>query len=306
MTRLAPDEYHVPVMLTECLDLLNIQPGGLYIDATLGGGGHTAGILNRFDGATGEVISFDADEMAIEHCQRRFANRAHDQPVLNFVHANFETISEYLSENRPEALIGGILFDLGVSSFQFDHHDRGFSFRMEGPLDMRFSPEGTTAADLLNSLSAEELMHMFRTYADEPSAKQLANGIVKQRVFAPFKVISDLKHLVVQTIPPQHQAKTMARLFQALRIAVNDELGRLSMTISACLPKLAIGGRIVVMSYHSGEDRIVKDLFRDHASAESEPRVKLLTKKPVSASKDELELNPRSRSARLRAAERIA
>ena len=318
-------------MIDECLDFLDIREGGLYIDATLGGGGHTAGIIARLDGKPGYVISFDADERAIEHCRIRFGidgSESDDlEPVddadtvtssekvwykmfgetqLMLVHANFESFYSVILEHYEDLKIDGILFDLGVSSYQFDHHERGFSFRMEGELDMRFTPEGETAADILNSRSAEELMFLFRTNADEPAAKLLAQAIVKRRDLAHFKTVSDLKHLVVQHIPTQHQAKTMARLFQALRIAVNKELERLDHTIEDAFPMMNKDGRMVVMSYHSGEDRIVKDLFKEWSQNERPPEFKLLTKKPITPSEEELYNNPRSRSARLRAAVRIA
>jgi 16S rRNA (cytosine1402-N4)-methyltransferase len=285
-------------MLHECIDALAMDRGGVFVDGTLGGGGHTAAMLERASPDT-RITSFDADERAIEHCTRRFADELAkgEASRLVLVHANFVTMPTVVAAlERP---VSGLLLDLGVSSFQFDHHERGFSFRMMAPLDMRFAPEGPTAADLLNEYSDEELASIFREYGDEPQAWRLAKAIVQRRRLARFAMTADLRDLVVQQIPPHHQPKTLVRLFQALRIAVNDELGVLERTLVAMIPLMAPGGRIVVMSYHSGEDRVVKNVFRDHRD-----ELTILTKKAVEASADELATNPRARSAKLRYAER--
>ena len=296
MARVEAATYHVPVMLSECIAALCISPEGVYVDGTLGGGGHTSAILEHL-GPAGRLISFDADEVAIEHCSRRFADELSraGESRLRLVHANFSTMRHHLAPGS----VNGVLLDLGVSSYQFDHHVRGFSFRLNAPLDMRFSPEGETAADVLNTRSEEQLSTLFFTYGDEPQSRRLARAIVQRRAIAAFRTTVDLRDLVVQQIPPHHQAKTLARLFQALRIAVNDELGRLEQTLIDIIPLLAPHGRAVVMSYHSGEDRIVKNVFRQHSD-----ELKIITKKSVEASEDEQRANPRSRSARLRVAER--
>lgn len=305
MTRLERSVYHHPVMATECLDYLAIRRDGRYVDATLGGGGHTALILAHL-GPEGRLTSFDADDVAITHCRERFADELAngDQARLRLVHANFASMSSVLSQ---QPLVNGILFDLGVSSFQFDHHGRGFSYRFMAPLDMRFLPEGTTAADLLNDLDEDEIAAIIRDYGEDPSARRLARAIVQRRRLAPLRTTADLRDVVVQTIPPHHQARTLARTFQALRIAVNDELGVLERTLAEAVPHLAPGGRIVVMSYHSLEDRIVKDTFRRLSARHGDvpPPLSLLTKKPVEATEDEITANPRARSAKLRVAERI-
>lgn len=296
MARVEAEVYHIPVMLQECLDGLNLTSDGIYVDGTLGGGGHTAAMLERApEGAV--IVSFDADEQAINHCTSRFADELSkgDASRLRLVHANFATMAEVLMDQS----VRGVLLDLGVSSYQFDHHHRGFSFRMTAPLDMRFTPDGLTAADIVNTYPEEQLVNIFRDYGDEPQARRIAKAIVQRRAIAPFKTTVDLRDVVVQHIPPQHQPKTMARLFQALRIAVNDELGRLQHTLDSIIPLLAQGARIVVMSYHSGEDRIVKNVFRDHPD-----QLRVITKKAVEAGSEELARNPRSRSARLRIAER--
>jgi 16S rRNA (cytosine1402-N4)-methyltransferase len=293
MTRLTPEVYHVPVMARECLEMLHIRPDGTYVDATLGGGGHTSMILERL-GPAGRLFSFDADDVAIERCRERFI----DASSLTLVHANFDRIPDVLAEHAP---IDGALFDLGVSSFQFDHHGRGFSYRLQAPLDMRFAQEGRTAADILNTATEEELSRILFEYGEDPAARRLAKGAVQRRRLAPFRTTADLRDLVVQYVPPNHQPKTLARVFQALRIAVNDELGRLERTLIALIPLMAPHGRIVVMSYHSLEDRIVKNVFRDHRD-----RLQIVTKKAIEPSDDEVAANPRARSARLRVAERAA
>ena len=285
-------------MLRECLDAMLIHRSGLIVDGTLGGGGHTAAILAEAPSES-IVMSFDADEKAIEHCRERFADELlrGQASRLQLVHANFSTMAEVIAASGIP--LQSVLLDLGVSSYQYDHHERGFSFRMMAPLDMRFMPEGETAADILNRRTEPELATIFREYADEPQAWRLAKAIGKRRALAKLTTTADLRDVVVQHIPPHHQPKTLARLFQALRIAVNDELGRLEQTLTSIIPLVQPGGRIVVMSYHSGEDRIAKNVFKAHTDM-----LTIITKKAVEAQPDELATNPRSRSARLRVAER--
>jgi len=287
-------------MLKECMDFLAIKPGGVYVDGTLGGGGHTAAMLEQAT-AGARIYAFDADEMAILHCSTRFADELGrgKNSSLVLVHANFESMAARIRDLHGS--VNGVLLDLGVSSFQFDHHQRGFSFRHMAPLDMRFTPEGETAADILNSRTDEELAKIFRDNSDEPQAWRLAQAIVQRRRIVLFTTTADLRDLVIQNIPPHHQPKTMARLFQALRIAVNRELEILEQTLLAIVPLLTVGSRLVVMSYHSGEDRITKNVFKSFGK-----QAKVLTKKAMEASDEEVYYNPRARSARLRVAERIA
>ena len=300
MARLDPSTYHIPVMLRECLDAMLLHRSGLIVDGTLGGGGHTAAILSEAP-SDSTLMSFDADEKAIEHCKQRFADELSKglQSRLRLVHANFDTMADVIRESGLP--LQSVLLDLGVSSYQFDHHERGFSFRMMAPLDMRFTPEGETAADILNRRTEPELAAVFREYGDEPQAWRLAKAVAQRRGLAKLSTTGDLRDVVIQHIPPQHQPKTLARLFQALRIAVNDELGRLERTLTSIIPLLQPGGRIVVMSYHSGEDRVVKNVFKAHTD-----QLTIVTKKAVEAQSDELAINPRARSARLRVAERRA
>ncbi|NQW30598.1 MAG: 16S rRNA (cytosine(1402)-N(4))-methyltransferase RsmH [Ignavibacteria bacterium] len=308
MARLSEEQYHVPVMLTECMDLLSIRCGYTYADATLGGGGHSAEILKRIEeqcarstDQTGLLISTDADEVAIAKCTSRFAEYLDVQPPLfKIVHANFSELPSVLEGH----ILGGVLFDLGVSSFQFDHHERGFSFRANAPLDMRFTPTGKNAADIVNTYSEAELTDIFYRYAEDPSSRRIAKVIVQSRNLSPIYTTFDLRELVVQVVPTQHQSKTMARIFQALRIEVNNELQRLESTLHRMIQMLAPTGRIVVMSYHSLEDGIVKNVFKEYSDASSKV-VSLLTKKPITPSANEVSQNPRSRSARLRAIERL-
>lgn len=298
MARLDPSTYHIPVMLRECLDAMQLHRPGLIVDGTLGGGGHTAAILAEAP-SDSIIMSFDADEKAIEHCRERFADELSRGSAsrLRLVHANFSTMAEVIADSGLP--LQSVLLDLGVSSYQFDHHERGFSFRMMAPLDMRFMPEGETAADILNRRTEPELATIFREYGDEPQAWRLAKAIGQRRALAKLTTTADLRDVVIQHIPPHHQPKTLARLFQALRIAVNDELGRLEQTLISIIPLLQPGGRIVVMSYHSGEDRVVKNVFRAHTDMLS-----IITKKAIEAKPEETASNPRARSARLRVAER--
>ncbi|GMV53116.1 MAG: 16S rRNA (cytosine(1402)-N(4))-methyltransferase RsmH [Chlorobi bacterium] len=295
MARLSEQEYHVPVMAQLCIDFLQADRGGVFVDATLGGGGHTGMILQHLP-ESGRLFSFDADDAAVGHYHEHHPSDS--RHVI--VNKNFSTIPETLKNEGP---VQGILFDLGVSSYQFDHHPRGFSFRQEAPLDMRFGQDGITAADVLNTYTEKELANVFRNYGEDPSSALLARAIVRRRTLAPFRTTVDLRTTIEQHIPPQHVAKTLARIFQALRITVNRELDILAESLVSVLHMMDTGGRIVVLSYHSLEDRIVKDIFREYSRRQTPPVLTVLTKKPVVADVPEIERNPRSRSVRFRAAE---
>lgn len=297
---------HEPVMAAEVIDFLRPAPGRTIIDGTLGGGGHSGLLLKG--GA--RVIAFDRDPEAL----------AHSRSLLVSYGEQFTALEGNFAE-APEALAGlgvqgldGILLDLGVSSHQLDTPERGFSFQREGPLDMRMGNSGQTAADLVNKASASELAHIFREYGDEPRAIQFAARIVRAREKQPLTTTAELAELIAAGRQgPRHPA---TRVFQALRIAVNDEIGSLERALPAFASLVAPGGRMAVITFHSLEDRIVKHFFRRHSQAEVDdptwpaPRpnperlFNALTPRSVTASPTELASNPRSRSARLRAVER--
>jgi len=296
--------YHTSVLLHESIDGLNIQPTGVYVDATFGGGGHSKEILKKL-GAGGKLFGFDQDEDA----QR---NALKDER-FTFVQANFRELKRFL--RLHDALpVDGILADLGVSSWQFDTAGRGFSYRFDGPLDMRMNRFAEkTAADVLNEYSAEQLQKMFGEFGEVRNAKTLANAIVDARTQIEFETIADLVSICeANRIGEKH--KYLAQVFQAIRIEVNDELGALKELLMQSAEVIKCGGRLVVITFHSLEDRLVKN-FMKHGSFDDEPvkdfygniekKFKLITKKPVEANENEKKENSRSRSAKLRVAEKI-
>lgn len=301
---------HVPVLYQEVLDLLQVQANGRYIDGTVGGGGHTAGILAA-SAPDGRVLAFDRDPAAITYAQQRLAEFGER---VTFVQASYAEMAG-LAPAHGFYTVDGILLDLGLSSRQLDDAARGFSFMREGPLDMRFDPtQGKTAADLINNLTAEELADIFWRYGEVRHSRRLARAIVAER---PFTTTTELAKLVERHSRGHKRIHPATQLFQALRIAVNDELHIVETGIAAAISLLKPGGRLVVISFHSLEDRLVKNRFRQ-LSQEYEkapelpagrrpvtPTVRLITRKPVQASETEVMENPRSRSARLRVAEKI-
>jgi 16S rRNA (cytosine1402-N4)-methyltransferase len=298
--------YHAPVMVQEVLEYLKPERGGVYFDGTLGGGGHTKAILEA--SATARVIGVDQDTEALDVAGRRleqFGDR------VELVHGNFADEAEAL-----EAPLAGALLDLGISSHQIDEQARGFSFRSGTPLDMRMNASDAkdpTAADLLNELSEKELADVFYQYGEEKRSRKLAADIVRTRKTTPYRTSDDLIASMERTLGARLEAQDKARIFQALRIAVNGEMDVLERALEALREKLAGDGVLVILSYHSLEDRRVKDAFREwsrscicppelpvcvcrgHALGET------LTKKPLQASAEELARNVRSRSVRLRA-----
>lgn len=292
-------------MLDESLELLlperERRKDATIVDATFGAGGHTTAILARMDG--GRVIAFDADPAAVERAER--IGREHPGRVIA-VHANFADLAERLDE-IDVGEVDGILYDLGLSSLQLADHARGFSFAGTEPLDMRLDPtsEDPTAADLLATLSERDLSDIIFANGDERHARRIARQIVTRRQRSPLRTTSDLVAAVLSAQPrdakrtPIHPA---TRTFQALRMAVNRDLDRLDRSLEAGLRRLRPGARVVVISFHSGEDRAVKQTFKRW---ERERRVAVLTRKPLTPTSDETANNPRSRSAKLRAAERI-
>ena len=284
--------YHISVLLQESIQGLNIQPNGTYVDVTFGGGGHSNAILNAL-GADGRLIAFDQDADAQKN--------ALDDNRFTLVKANFEDMNRFLRLHEVNS-VDGILADLGVSSWQFDTAERGFSFRFDGPLDMRMNQQGqVTAADVLNEKSAEELQLMFSLYGEVRNAKTLAQTIVEARLQRPFVTIADLK-VVVNQCRMGEAHKYYAQVFQAIRIEVNNELGTLKKLLEQSAEALKSGGRLAVITFHSLEDRLVKNYMK-HGNFEDEPtkdffgnferKFKLITKKPIEAGEKEKRENSR-------------
>ncbi len=279
---------HAPVMLAECLEHLDVQPNGWYIDGTFGAGGHTSAIL----AAGGRVLALDRDASV-----KKFLDpEALETGRLLFAEASFSDIAAQAAHLGLGA-VAGVLLDLGVSSMQLDEAERGFSFRQSGPLDMRMGSSGLSAADLVNHAPPEELASIIFRYGEERYSRRIARRIAEAREQEAISTTQGLAEIIARAYPPGKRRDHPARrTFQALRIAVNDELGELQRVLEAASGVLAPEGRIVVLTYHSLEDRIVKHFFR--GSAVLTP----LHKRPLTATEDEIALNPRSRSAKLRAA----
>ena len=305
---------HMPVLLDEAIGLLKVRKGGTYVDGTVGLGGHTARILESL-GGEGKVIAIDRDEEALEQARDRLLSHG---GIVSFHHENFRNLPLLLNGLGWDGM-DGCLLDLGVSSFQLESAGRGFSFRLEGPLDMRQDRRSrTTAADLVNGLSEEELARIFWRYGEERRSRAIAREIVRQREQAPLRTTVQLAELVKRVKSARYRGKThpATKVFQALRIRVNQELEGLDRFLEEVIHLLHPGGRLVVISFHSLEDRIVKTVFRRSAGrcvcfrpAElcTCPRVskgRILTARPLVPGKRELIENPRSRSARLRAFEK--
>lgn len=302
---------HIPVLLQPCLDGLAIDPTGIYLDGTAGGAGHSREIAKHL--TTGRLIALDQDPDAVATA----AERLKGLPAL-VVRANFRQAAEVL-EDLGIPQINGALLDLGVSSHQLDEAARGFSYHADAPLDMRMSQQGPTAADLVNTLPREELARILREYGEEPYAWQIAGKIVQQREQAPIATTLQLAELVAAAVPPKERRKSKnpaRRTFQAVRIAVNGELDALNEGLEAIFARLAPGGRLCVITFHSLEDRLVKNKFRRWAQKCTCPpeqpvctcggvaKATLITRHPIEADAEELEENRRSRSAKLRVLEK--
>ena len=301
---LRAEDYHVPVLLRECFEGLSIQPKGTYVDVTFGGGGHSREILAKL-GSGGHLYSFDQDPDA--------AQRALDDERFTFVASNFRHLERFMDYYGLVGRVDGILADLGVSSHHFDAMDRGFSFRDEAPLlDMRMNNRaGRSARDILQDYEEEALANLFYHYGELRQSRQLARRIVQARQEAPICTVGDLIRAVRPLVRPDQEKKQLSCIFQALRIEVNGELRALEEMLEGARHVLRPGGRLVVMTYHSLEDRIVKDFLRRSTSEELSAQIygggaspwHLITRKPVTPSPEELAANPRSRSAKLRIAE---
>ncbi|HET9662503.1 MAG TPA: 16S rRNA (cytosine(1402)-N(4))-methyltransferase RsmH [Thermomicrobiales bacterium] len=300
--------HHQPVLWDEAVDALQPKPGGRYADGTFGGGGHTQLLLAR-SAPAGRVIAFDLDLAAIE---RGEALRLGDQLVL--VHGSFATLHEAAAGMLP---LDGVLLDLGFSSYQIDDPERGFSLRLDGPLDMRFDTTGgPSAADLVNELDEQSLADLIWRYGEDRNSRRIAAAVVRTRGQQPIETTAQLAAIVERAAGPRGRIHPATRTFQALRIAVNDELETLSNALVAAVASLAPGGRLAVISFHSLEDRIVKQFIaRESATCicppeqpvctcQTVPRLKPVGK-PVKPSDEEIERNPRSRSAIMRVAERL-
>ncbi|WP_439881947.1 16S rRNA (cytosine(1402)-N(4))-methyltransferase RsmH [Pontibacter sp. MBLB2868] len=298
-------EYHRPVLFEESVDALAIKPDGVYVDVTFGGGGHSSSIVSRL--TTGKLYGFDQDKDAEEQ-SKKIAS-----PNFQFVRANFRDLKKYLRLYRVKE-VDGILADLGVSSHQFDVPERGFSTRFEGPLDMRMNAEaGMTAEEVLETYSEEQLHRMFGIYGEVKNARTLARTIVEKRARGAFQSIGDFKKAISSCTPKGKENKYLAQVFQALRIEVNDEMKALEEMLEQAAEVLKPGGRLVVISYHSLEDRLVKNFIakgkffgeveKDLFGNEIKP-LDAVTRKPIVPSEQELLENSRSRSAKLRIAEK--
>jgi 16S rRNA (cytosine1402-N4)-methyltransferase len=304
---------HLPVLVDEVLKLLQVREAGVYVDGTLGLGGHSEQILSQLEG-TGQLIALDWDGKALKEASDRLGSR-HEN--LQLLQESFKNLPQILNGLQVQAL-DGCLLDLGVSSFQLDSPQRGFSFRREGPLDMRMDDRGeTTAADLIDRLSEKALADLFRRYGEEKAARRIASALVQRRRQVPIRTTTELAQ-IVQEVKGSGRGRIhpATQVFQALRIEVNSELAELEKVLQEVISLLKPGGRLVVISFHSLEDRIVKNTFRKAAGrcvcfrpqelcgCSQMIEVKILTRKPVIPSAQEVQENPRARSAKLRAVEK--
>ena len=296
--------YHVPVLLNESIEGMNLQPEGIYVDVTFGGGGHSKEILRQGDESI-RLFSFDQDEDAEQNIV--------DDKRFTFVRSNFRYLYNFLRYHGVES-VDGILADLGVSSHHFDDSERGFSFRFEGKLDMRMNKRaGMTAADVVNTYDEERLADIFYLYGELKNSRKLASSIIKARATKPIVTIGDFLEIVKPMFGREREKKELAKVFQALRIEVNEEMEALKEMLAAATEALKPGGRLVVITYHSLEDRIVKNFMKTgNAAGKSEQDFfgnmqtpfRLVNNKVIVASEEEVTRNPRSRSAKLRIAEK--
>ncbi len=305
---------HVSVLLNECIEALNIRENGIYVDCTLGGGGHSLEILKKLNG-TGRLIGIDQDINALAAAKERLGEYSN----VTYVHNNFYNIEEILDNLQVEK-VDGILMDLGVSSHQLDEAERGFSYMKDAPLDMRMNRESSLSAyEVVNNYSEEELYRIIKEYGEDRFAKKIANHIAESRKLKPVQTTLELVDIIRTAIPGkfQREGHPAKKTFQAVRIEVNRELGILDKAIGDSITKLSTGGRIAIITFHSLEDRLVKNKFRQQENpcicpkdfpvcvCGKKPTVKIITKKPIEPAKEEMESNSRSKSAKLRVAEKL-
>jgi len=302
---------HIPVLFQEVLDVLSPVSGGLYVDGTIGAGGHSRGILER-SSPDGKLIGFDRDPAALALAK---SNLAEFSDRVTLIHGSYHELVSHLN-NRNWHTVDGILIDLGLSSMQIDSPERGFSFRYDAPLDMRFDPDQSfSASDLVNEFSREELAEIIFTYGEEKFSRRIADAIIANR---PLRTTKELAELIKSVVPhTKSKIHPATRTFQALRIVVNNELNALEAFLPAALEVLKPGGRLAVIAFHSLEDRIVKVYFRQESRGcicppeipicvcEHKARIKEISRRPIRPGDHEIDQNPRARSAKLRAAEKI-
>lgn len=305
-------EHHTPVMLKESLDLLINDRSGIYFDATLGFAGHTGEILRRLN-TEGKLVASDVDKDAFKFCQKKFK----DEVRLNLYNLNYSFI-DVIAKIESIDFFDGVLADLGVSSFQLDEPSSGFTYRSDAKLDLRMDKtKNINAADIINTFTEEDLANIFYEFGEEKNSRKISRSIVNHRIGKKIETTGELVSIISELVPQPFQRKTLSRVFQALRIYVNDELENLKSFLFNSVNVLKKGGRIVVITYHSLEDRIVKDFFKAETIVNLSPkedplgikkidaRLKLVNKKPITPTEDEITRNYRARSAKLRTAERL-
>ena len=298
--------YHIPALLPQCLEVLDIRPGGIYVDATYGGGGHSRAIIEHLDaGCGGHLYSFDQDMDAVSRAPK-------DEPRFTMVYSNFRFITNFMRYYGVDG-VDGVLADLGVSFHHFDTPERGFSFRADGPLDMRMNRSASRPASrLLADIDRDRLADILKIYGELSQARRIADAIIRARESGrPIETVGELIEIVRPLIDPRKEKKELAQLFQALRIEVNDEMGALRELLEGTLKVLRPGGRLAVITYHSLEDRMVKNflktgnvegrLDKDFFGRVNAP-MRPLSSRPITPDDEEIERNPRSRSAKLRVA----
>ncbi len=304
--------HHISVLLHECIEGLAIKPDGIYVDGTAGGAGHSREIAKRL--TTGQLFALDRDPDAVEIASDRLSA----YPCAQVIHANFADLKQVL-ENLHLQQVDGVLLDLGVSSHQLDVAERGFSYHADAPLDMRMSQEGYSARDLVNTCEETELARILFEYGEEKFSRRIAAAIVKERQQHPIETTGQLSEIIRNAVPAKsrREKNPSRRSFQAIRIAVNSELDNLSKALDDVFDCLKPGGRFAVITFHSLEDRMVKQKFKSMAQGctcppefpvcvcGNKPKIKLITRKPIEAGEEELAANPRSRSAKLRVAEKL-